>query len=456
VYPTSGRHWDSAHWRHRVLAPQTGRAMATQRHHGMTGKKELPHRTTTGLFRSSQWGSATIPYKGAKVNVPVLSGNKKAYRGTVTTTVLAPEQVTTWANGHNMLTNSASSMTDPGLKAVQDAPDIRSPERMCARCPGDRSVLAAKGTTFTLVESPAVKPCHNSPAARAKLSEVRVESLFGPSPGTVVGEGSYNMLIRLTHNRQQLTLCKYHYHVTVRKCPPLHLPEHVHGSCSLSNAWGSRCQLTCSQGYKLVGRDVTECGDKLKWTNPLPHCRAVKGCPLPMSPKHGHLSCETPESARGSDINSIGDLLDEGSVCRYDCDQGYTVPPSQAHLAVIQCRSHAWNSTADPSCEETAKMPQVVLTDPQYYHAFRHQQKTAPCRANPCLGGGTCLNGPHPSTPALCICPPDREGEYCERARCQEEMCENGGRCMVHGDKAVCYCPPEFTGPKCQVSQGTS
>jgi len=78
---------------------------------------------------------------------------------------------------------------------------------------------------------------------------------------------------------------------------------------------------------------------------------AVKGCPLPMSPEHGHLSCETPESARGSDINSTGDLLDEGSVCRYDCDPGYTVPPSQAHLAVIQCRFHSWNSTADPSCE---------------------------------------------------------------------------------------------------------
>lgn len=44
-------------------------------------------------------------------------------------------------------------------------------------------------------------------------------------------------------------------------------------------------------------------------------------------------------------------------------------------------------------------------------------------------------------------------GEYCERARCQEELCENGGRCMVHGDKAVCYCPPDFTGPRCQVSQ---
>ena len=60
---------------------------------------------------------------------------------------------------------------------------------------------------------------------------------------------------------------------------------------------------------------------------------------------------------------------------------------------------------------ETANMPQVVLADPQYYHAFRHHRKTAPCRANPCQGGGTCLNGPHPSTPTLCICPPEREGK---------------------------------------------
>lgn len=49
---------------------------------------------------------------------------------------------------------------------------------------------------------------------RSKLSEVRVESLFGPRPGTTVGEGSYNMLIRLVHNREQLTMCKYRYQVT--------------------------------------------------------------------------------------------------------------------------------------------------------------------------------------------------------------------------------------------------
>jgi hypothetical protein len=57
--------------------------------------------------------------------------------------------------------------------------------------------------------------------SRAKLSELRAESLFGPRPGTTVGEGSYNMLIRLVHNREQLTMCKYHYHVTGETALPL-------------------------------------------------------------------------------------------------------------------------------------------------------------------------------------------------------------------------------------------
>ncbi|XP_021939605.1 delta-like protein 3 isoform X2 [Zootermopsis nevadensis] len=437
LYTVAGRHWE-----HRVAVPHSG-SRVPEGHYD-----KLPRRRTTGLFRSSQWGSATIPYRGAKVNVPVLSGNKKAYRGTITTTVLQPRS-------HDDRTGSEFPTTDSGLKAVQDSPDLSSTGKLCVLCPDDRHVVATKETTFALVEPPAVKPCHNSPATRALLSEVRAESLFGPRPGTTVGEGSYNILIRLIHNREQLTMCKYHYHVTVRKCPPLHLHEHAHVRCSLNNAWGSRCQLTCSQGYELVGHNITECGDKLKWTNPLPRCLAVKGCPLPMSPENGRLSCETPGSGEGSDVTSSGELLKEGSVCRYDCDPGYAVPQSQWHLMVIRCRAHSWNSTTDPSCQDDGNTPQLLLADTEYHHPLRHHQKRRPCWANPCQAGGTCLNGPHPRRSVLCICPRDREGEFCERARCQEEMCENGGRCIVLGDKAACYCPPGFTGPKCQVSQGT-
>lgn len=56
---------------HRAAGPHGGPRLSA----GLYGK--LARHRTTGLFRSSQWGSATIPYKGAKVNVPVLSGNKK-------------------------------------------------------------------------------------------------------------------------------------------------------------------------------------------------------------------------------------------------------------------------------------------------------------------------------------------------------------------------------------------
>ena len=80
---------------------------------------------------------------------------------------------------------------------------------------------------------------------------------------------------------------------------------------------------------------------------------AAKGCPLPMSPEHGRLSCETPGSSEGSDMTGSGDMLEEGSVCRYECDPGYMVPVSQSHLSVIRCRSHSWNSTTDPSCQGT-------------------------------------------------------------------------------------------------------
>ncbi|KAJ9577122.1 hypothetical protein L9F63_006294, partial [Diploptera punctata] len=87
VYPASGRQ-EVGHWRHRGASARPGRVSLPKRNNNNfednsasrnvnKSKSQIPYRKTTGLFRTSQWGSATIPYKGAKVNVPVLSGNKK-------------------------------------------------------------------------------------------------------------------------------------------------------------------------------------------------------------------------------------------------------------------------------------------------------------------------------------------------------------------------------------------
>ncbi|KAJ4426882.1 hypothetical protein ANN_26681, partial [Periplaneta americana] len=58
-----------------------------------------------------------------------------------------------------------------------------------------------------------------------------------------------------------------------------------------------------------------------------------------------------------------------------------------------------------PPPAEAGSLPSLVLADAEYRHPLRHHRKRAPCWANPCQGGGTCLNGPHPSRPMLCICP---------------------------------------------------
>lgn len=75
------------HWEHRVAVPHSG-SRVPEGHYD-----KLPRRRTTGLFRSSQWGSATIPYRGAKVNVPVLSGNKKVSSWGASWTSAIPEKL---------------------------------------------------------------------------------------------------------------------------------------------------------------------------------------------------------------------------------------------------------------------------------------------------------------------------------------------------------------------------
>nr|CAD7195041.1 unnamed protein product [Timema douglasi] len=302
----------------------------------VTGSLARPRghpRITTGLYHTSQWGTARIPYRGAVIKVPVVGQSHKTHKGTVTTTILNRRQAST-----------RYSQGIPGY-AVQDA---SVEDQVCVRCPVDRTVVASRGTDFVFMPHSKLKKCKHRP----RVPGAKWEYLYGPRPGSIITEGSHVVAGRALYNHKQLQQCQYRYTVLVRKCPPLMLPKYVDAHCSRGNVWGSECELVCHQGYQLRGHNVTACGDQLMWTNPLPQCSVTTDCPLPMSPSHGRLSCHTPDGSVSSD------LLPEGSVCRYMCDEGYSVPESESHLLVTLCTAAEWNSTADPSCQNNTQ-PQV-------------------------------------------------------------------------------------------------
>ncbi|XP_060601390.1 sushi, nidogen and EGF-like domain-containing protein 1 [Ruditapes philippinarum] len=73
------------------------------------------------------------------------------------------------------------------------------------------------------------------------------------------------------------------------------------------------------------------------------------------------------------------------------------------------------------------------------------------CDPNPCLNGGTCIDGVNNYT---CTCVDGWSGRNCEESNvCFSNPCGNGGTCDVGEDEDyVCLCPPEFGGTDCEES----
>ncbi|ODN02982.1 Protein eyes shut [Orchesella cincta] len=78
------------------------------------------------------------------------------------------------------------------------------------------------------------------------------------------------------------------------------------------------------------------------------------------------------------------------------------------------------------------------------------------CRSNPCLNGGSCVDG---IASFNCSCPENFAGVFCEvdLSICEEAFpCQNNGTCTldtrnVTGTGFICSCPPGFTGHQCEI-----
>ena len=71
------------------------------------------------------------------------------------------------------------------------------------------------------------------------------------------------------------------------------------------------------------------------------------------------------------------------------------------------------------------------------------------CVADPCLHGGTCIDGIHDYT---CECLIGYFGDTCSHHVCDNDQspCMNGGECYARGGKTLCLCPAGFSGDACE------
>lgn len=107
--------------------------------------------------------------------------------------------------------------------------------------------------------------------------------------------------------------------------------------------------------------------------------------------------------------------------------------------------------------------PSLIFTSPLIIHEFICRcsdgftgqfcnKRQDPCSPNPCQANGQCRRQ---GFEFQCICPPLREGKFCEQERgdaCSENPCKNGGSCRESpdGSSFFCLCRPGYRGNHCE------
>ncbi|XP_075341360.1 P-selectin [Odontesthes bonariensis] len=105
-----------------------------------------------------------------------------------------------------------------------------------------------------------------------------------------------------------LPVCK------AKRCTSIISPLHGSLSCSDPNgplSFGSRCSVTCDEGFLLNGTARIDCTSLGVWSTDIPHCLAQR-CATLNSPHHGSIFCSDPHGA-----------FSFGSRCTADCEDGF-------------------------------------------------------------------------------------------------------------------------------------
>ncbi|XP_044156814.1 L-selectin isoform X2 [Bufo gargarizans] len=125
---------------------------------------------------------------------------------------------------------------------------------------------------------------------------------------------------------------------TAVTCDALSPPQHGSFTCNhpwAVNSFGSTCEFTCSEGWKIKGSIKTTCGSIGQWTEDLPECEVLT-CGTFNFPQIGSFTCIHPWAE-----NSFG------SMCKFTCSEGWTLRGSN----VTTCGSTGQWTEGIPKCE---------------------------------------------------------------------------------------------------------
>ncbi|KAK3879224.1 hypothetical protein Pcinc_016188 [Petrolisthes cinctipes] len=242
-----------------------------------------------------------------------------------------------------------------------------NPNPPCIKCPPDTHVEAPKGRDCVYAHTPSPFTCTSG--------WVRTHVLSGPRPGQRLLEGQYLMVLMVGTAEHPLTTCTLHYDVTVRKCGELPTVLGLRVWCTAGRAWGSHCTFRCDDGLSLQGQDITSCTHRQqpRWSNPPPTCTKRReadkeGCSAPTEVPGGHYKCHTPVATptnipipkddpqatrdiRHTNINMVNSIsYREGTVCKLECEKGWTVLVSQRGRHRLTCTPGAHWDHRPPLC----------------------------------------------------------------------------------------------------------
>ncbi|KAM6456867.1 P-selectin [Liasis olivaceus] len=129
------------------------------------------------------------------------------------------------------------------------------------------------------------------------------------------------------------------------KCPFLHRPANGHLKCLHPHshfAYGSRCNFSCNAGFQLVGLATLECTALGNWTQEIPYCKAVQCPPL-----------KTPENGKENCSNTYGHFAYYSS-CIFSCNSGFELAGSEK----LNCTDQGNWTGETPVCE-ALKCPEL-------------------------------------------------------------------------------------------------